>query len=61
MLYNDDDVAVWPDGFWAVLEEVWKGDYSYRSDDYEVVRRTDHARLIEVGAGDAIDPSDVEP
>lgn len=47
--FNKDDFAVWPDGFWAVLEDIWNGHYSYRSDDYEMVHQDNHARLIELG------------
>jgi hypothetical protein len=51
--FNKDDLAVWPDGFWAVLKDVWNGHYSYRSDDYEMVHQDNHARLIELGVEEA--------
>lgn len=44
-----DDIAVWPDGFWAELGEVWDGHFSHRSDDYEIVRLEDDARLKALG------------
>ncbi len=52
--FDPEDIAVWPDGFWAVLEEVWLGHYSHRSDDYERVRRQDRERLAELGIADEI-------
>ncbi len=28
-----DDIAIWPDGTWAHLGDVWNGGYSFMSDD----------------------------
>jgi hypothetical protein len=53
--FHGHDFVVWPDGFWAVLKEVWNGDYNYRSDDFEIVRQDDRARLIELGIEDDAD------
>jgi hypothetical protein len=47
--FDPDDIAVWPDGFWATLAEVWDGHFNHRSDDYETVRIEDHARLKALG------------
>ncbi len=47
--YRFDDIAVWPDGSWTELDEIWRGDYAWRSDDYEIVRLDDHARLTALG------------
>jgi len=32
---NSDDICLWPDGTWCYWNEI--GDYSYMSDDYEVI------------------------
>lgn len=40
-----DDIAVWLDGTWATIGDIWKGDYGFMSDDYEVVRLVDVAGL----------------
>jgi hypothetical protein len=45
--FTQDDVAVWPDGSWATLGEVWSGEASHKSDDYEIIRENDSARLKE--------------
>lgn len=39
-----DDIAIWPDGTWAHLGDVWNGGYSLMSDDYDIplMRRGDH-------------------
>ncbi len=28
-----DDIAIWPDGTWAHLGDVWNGGYSFMSND----------------------------
>jgi len=53
--YHPDDIVVWPDGFWATLGEVRNGAYSHRSDDFEIVRLGNHARLKELGIADELD------
>ena len=42
---HPDDIAVWPDGTWATLGDIWRGDYGFMSDDYEVVWLEDVTRL----------------
>jgi len=42
-----DDIAIWPGGTWGHLGDVWNGDYSFMSDDYEIVRLEDAVRLKE--------------
>ncbi|AMS45396.1 hypothetical protein [Aminobacter aminovorans] len=44
-----DDIAIWPDGTWAYLGDVWNGGYSFMSDDYEIVHLEDAVRLKEHG------------
>ncbi|MBA4757602.1 MULTISPECIES: hypothetical protein [Sphingomonadales] len=56
--YHRDDIAVWPDGVWATLGEVWAGHFTHRSDDYEIVRSDDHARLKALGVEEDLD---IEP
>ena len=46
---HPQDIAVWPDGTWAELGDVWNGEYGFMSDDYEVVPLEDHARLTALG------------
>lgn len=50
-----DDIVVWPDGFWAPLGQIRNGEYSHRSDDFEIVRLEDHTRLKELGIADELD------
>lgn len=50
--YNLEDVAVWADGSHAAMEEVERGECSWKSDDFEIVRYDDDARLAALG----IDP-----
>lgn len=47
--YTQDDIAVWPDGSWAELGDVWNGHYHWKSDDYEIVRADDVDRLKALG------------
>lgn len=44
-----DDIAYWPDGEWARLEIVWSYGFEWKSDDYELVERSDARRLAELG------------
>jgi hypothetical protein len=44
--HSPDDYAVWPDGSYATLQDVWNGEYNWLSDDYEVVAYDNHPRLI---------------
>ncbi len=44
-----EDIAVWPDGTWATIEDVRNGEYTWRSDDYEIVRYDDTDRLNALG------------
>jgi len=53
--YHPDDIVVWPDGAWAKLGEVRNGEFSHRSDDFEIVRLDDAARLKELGLPDEFD------
>lgn len=52
--HHRDDIAVWPDGTWVELGDVWNGDYAWMSDDYEVVPIEDHARLEALGIADDV-------
>lgn len=45
---SDEDIATWPDGNWARLGEVRRGDFYWKSDDYEVVLLEDTVRLREL-------------
>ncbi|ANH09049.1 MAG TPA: hypothetical protein VGN93_30855 [Shinella sp.] len=49
---NPKDFAIWPDGSWAQIEDIWRGDYTWKSDDYEVIGYDDERRLREVGIAD---------
>jgi hypothetical protein len=31
------EIALWPDGDWAVIDELFEYEYSHKSDDYVVV------------------------
>lgn len=46
---DGENLAIWPDGEYASLSEVYAGNYSWKSDDYEVVDLTNDARLKELG------------
>jgi hypothetical protein len=46
---HSQDIAVWPDGTWTELGDVWNGEYHFMSDDYEVVSLEDHIRLKALG------------
>lgn len=46
--HSKGDIVLWPDGFHATLGEIWAGDFNHRSDDYEIIRHDDHARLLQV-------------
>ncbi|MCF3640319.1 hypothetical protein LXM94_10110 [Rhizobium sp. TRM95111] len=52
---HPDDYALWPDGSWAQLEDIWRGQYTWKSDDYEVIRYDDTKRLRETGIQDELD------
>lgn len=49
---NGEDFALWPDGSWAQVEDIWRGDYAWKSDDYEIIGYDDERRLREVGIAD---------
>lgn len=53
--YHIDDIVVWPDGTNAARDDVLRGEFDFMSDDYEIVRLEDEARLIELGLGDLVD------
>jgi hypothetical protein len=53
--HRRDDIAVWPDGIWAELADVWNGKYNFLSDDYEVVALEDRVRLKALGVTDEKD------
>lgn len=46
---HPDDLALWPDGFWATLSELRSGGFNHRSDDFEVVSHLDRVRIQELG------------
>jgi hypothetical protein len=35
--FHPDDIAVWADGTWATLEDIRRGYYNDKSDDYEIL------------------------
>lgn len=47
--WHPDDIAIWPDGTWAHIEDVRRGDYHFMSDDYDVVSIDDVAGLAARG------------
>ena len=51
-----DRIAVWPDGGYADIEDVHRGEYASSSDDYEVVSLGDLARLRDLGLDELIEP-----
>jgi hypothetical protein len=53
--WDNDDIAVWPDGSWATLGEIWNGGCGWKGDDYETVRADDVARLTELGLAEEFD------
>jgi hypothetical protein len=55
---HPDDLAIWPDGFWARLSEVHGGQFAHRSDDHEIVASDDRDRLGELGLADEFDWAD---
>jgi len=52
---HPDDIVVWPDGCWTTLDEVRRGGWDWRSDDYEIVRLEDQTRLEELGLAADLD------
>jgi hypothetical protein len=52
---HGDDLAVWPDGTWATMDDVRSGHYDWMSDDFEIVRLADEHRLRELGLADDLD------
>ncbi|MDW9478843.1 hypothetical protein GOB57_09115 [Sinorhizobium meliloti] len=46
---HPDDIAVWPDGTWATLGEIKRGEFAWMSDDYEIVAQESDDRLRELG------------
>ncbi|TCQ13019.1 hypothetical protein [Rhizobium sp. PP-CC-3G-465] len=42
---NAEDIPSWPNGAWAHLGEVWRRDFDWKSDDYEVVLLKDTVPL----------------
>jgi len=46
-----EDIAVWPNGTWATLNDVWNGEFDFMSDDYEVVSHDNYERLRHLGIG----------
>ncbi|PKP89718.1 MAG: hypothetical protein CVT77_17130 [Alphaproteobacteria bacterium HGW-Alphaproteobacteria-16] len=53
--YHPDDIAIWPDGWWMTLDELWRGGDAGRSDDYEIVRIEDQDRLRALGIAEELD------
>ena len=52
---HGDDLAVWPDGTWATMDEVRSGEFNWKSDDFELVRLEDELRLQQLGLADEND------
>jgi hypothetical protein len=53
--FHSDDIVVWPDGWWATFGEVRNGEFTHRSDDYEIVGIDDITRLTELGVAGELD------
>jgi len=51
-----DDIAVWADGSWATLDDIRRGEFDWKSDDYEIVPYDDTTRLIALDVIDEGDP-----
>ncbi|TCM50702.1 hypothetical protein C8J36_11134 [Rhizobium sp. PP-F2F-G48] len=51
---NAEDIAFWPDGAWARLGDVSRGDFDWKSDDYEVVLMENTLRLRELTVFDEL-------
>ena len=47
--FSLDDLAVWPDGSWATLGDVWNNEYAWKSDDFEMIDQDDAARMGDLG------------
>lgn len=43
--FGIDDIAVWPDGTYAELGDVWNGGHGWKSDDYLMVNLDDATQL----------------
>ncbi len=41
---SGDDLALWPDGTVATIDEVRAGEFDWMSDDYEIISHTAVAR-----------------
>ena len=55
--WHTDDIVVWPRGSWTTVGDVYAGDHSWKSDDYEIVRLEDVERLTALGFADDLDIS----
>ena len=53
--YHPDDIVVWPDSTYATWDEVVRGEFDWMSDDYQIVRAEDQARLRELGLEELVD------
>ncbi len=53
--YHLDDIVIWPDGSWTTVEDIQRGEFSHKSDDYEIVRLEDHDRLRALGLAEDLD------
>lgn len=51
---HPEDIALWPDGGWATMREVRRGEFTWKSDDYEIIQHADTRRLQEAGILDDI-------
>ncbi|MBA8907949.1 hypothetical protein [Aminobacter ciceronei] len=52
---DPEDIALWPDGSWAHLGDVWNGEFDWKSDDYEVIGHDDEERLSKTGILDQLE------
>ena len=52
---NGELLAIWPDGGCAEIEEVQRGDYAHRSNDFAIVRLSDHATLRALGLDELVE------
>lgn len=53
--HHSDDIAIWPDGCWATLGDIWDNQFNWKSDDYEIVRLDDISRLRALGLAGELD------
>lgn len=53
---SPEDIILWPDGDWCLLEDL--EDYSWKSDDYEVLKEGTEQHSSFVWAVESMDPEE---